>query len=685
MSFTTPAFGVKVIIDADLNTDPGDAGALALIHNLARKGYCDILATMTSVADGDAAKMMAAINYFYRRSDIPVGYYASNVSVTSEGFVNDIATTFAWKDNAGSLNPGSPVWTDPVTLYRQKLAAAADGSVRIICIGFTKNLSRLLASSADGYSALNGSDLVAAKCEMLVVMGGVYDGTSTGFPNNAEYNFLLDPVSADDVCDNWPSTVPIVFTGYEVGLTIISGGILGRDPTTSPARYAYNALSYLPGGRAAWDETAVLIAVRGLTDSNAVALFSATQGDNVVNSANGANTFTAGAGSHYYVTKVASDAALKLYINRDILIKSLLTEFTYKKKIEYNTTLPGGSHANFPFLLDITTDADIAAELASGGGVTITSADGETEVPFMLYADTNLSAGTVKARAIFQLSGSAADGDTLGWLYYGADAPANNELPFESNGIAIYMPLEEDPSGSSPQFSNWTRFFGLDKTGVSNGSMTSGDLVTGQVSKGIDFDGSNDQIRAATTSEWTAPSGTASRAQRILFKSTSTAGCFLFSYGTFGSLELSTIGIESNKIGAIFDFGATDVREQYTGVYNDGNWHSIGLNYDGTTVRIYADGSEIINATRAMASVATDIYIASNVFGSGNAAHILDEACVLNRSVSAAFWSFWHANEFSNAATFALGAEQPANVTVAAKPLDCVLTNHGIVNGALVI
>src|SRR5690606_26937076 len=59
------------------------------------------------------------------------------------------------------------------------------------------------------------------------------------------------------------------------------------------------------------------------------------------------------------------------------------------------------------------------------------------------------------------------------------------------NGYVLYMPLEEDPSGSAPQMRDWVTDSLI---GTSAGSMTSDDLVAGKVGKGLEFDGSNDCI-----------------------------------------------------------------------------------------------------------------------------------------------------------------------------------------------
>src|SRR5207249_10684258 len=71
---------VDVIFDTDMALDVDDVGALALLHALANRGECRILAVGTSESarayDGQWAPPMAdAINRYYGRPEIPVGVF----------------------------------------------------------------------------------------------------------------------------------------------------------------------------------------------------------------------------------------------------------------------------------------------------------------------------------------------------------------------------------------------------------------------------------------------------------------------------------------------------------------------------------------------------------------------------------------------------------------------------------
>ncbi|MEI9893193.1 MAG: hypothetical protein WDN28_04600 [Chthoniobacter sp.] len=70
---TSPARPVRIFFDTDMETDCDDAGALAVLHALADRGECEILATVVSVRDPNSAATVDAINRYYGRPNLPLG------------------------------------------------------------------------------------------------------------------------------------------------------------------------------------------------------------------------------------------------------------------------------------------------------------------------------------------------------------------------------------------------------------------------------------------------------------------------------------------------------------------------------------------------------------------------------------------------------------------------------------
>ena len=262
----------KIIFDTDMYTDFDDAGALACLHVLADAGECEILATIANTPGCMSVAMCEIINSYYGRPGIPVGCARSGgKSGCSEWHVKRYGATVEkyakWVKHRNSSDA-----PDAVETYRRVLAAQPDKSVVICSVGFLNNLRHLLESPPDVISPLDGKALVAKKVRLWVAMACKY-------PDGKEYNSATDAEASRIVIGNWPT--PVIFTDWNYGIDcfagralaeanhkdnpvadVFAGNIPSRDEIRSDsARQMRNC--YGMGGRSAWDETAVLIAVRG--------------------------------------------------------------------------------------------------------------------------------------------------------------------------------------------------------------------------------------------------------------------------------------------------------------------------------------------------------------------------------------------------------------------------------------
>ena len=159
--------------------------------------------------------------------------------------------------------------------------------------GFLTNLRRLLETKPDDISPLDGKSLVARKVKLWVAMACRY-------PNGKEYNSMMDAQSSRIALENWPT--PIVFTDWNYGFDchagrgvaesgradspisdVFAGNLPSRDEVRAMAsRHQCGAVGI--NGRAAWDQTAVLIAVRGTSP-----YFNEVRGTYRITGADGAN------------------------------------------------------------------------------------------------------------------------------------------------------------------------------------------------------------------------------------------------------------------------------------------------------------------------------------------------------------------------------------------------------------
>ncbi len=160
----------------------------------------------------------------------------------------------------------------------------------------------------------------------------------------------------------------------------------------------------------------------------------------------------------------------------------------------YNTAFPNGNLTGYEKLVSIVADPDIAAELASGGGIEFDAADGVTPIPFGLYPETDLASGTILARVLTDVLTAATTGDTMFRLRYGSALTTVEDKAAVAARYDFFMPLEEDPGGIAPQMFDWKS---ESNVGTSSG-MLGLNLVAGQVGNNLLFDGTNDYIQISS-------------------------------------------------------------------------------------------------------------------------------------------------------------------------------------------
>jgi len=240
---------VSVIFDTDIMGDVDDVGAVAVLHALADKGEARILAMGVSAKHPDCAPCLDALNTYFGRPDIPIGVVKGKAFMRDSKYNSQIAREFPHD------LPVSEEIPDAAQLYRRILAKQPDRSVVVISVGQLTNMRNLLYTVSDQSSPLDGIALVKKKVKTWVCMGGK-------FPQGKEANFVNDGAAAADAVAHWPT--PIVFTGFEVGVKILTGAGLQTLLNDSPVRRAfvlYNGLK----DRQSWDQTAVIYGVRGRT------------------------------------------------------------------------------------------------------------------------------------------------------------------------------------------------------------------------------------------------------------------------------------------------------------------------------------------------------------------------------------------------------------------------------------
>jgi len=294
-----------VIFDTDIGPDYDDVGAITMLHAFADSNYISILATMASNKYEGIAAVLNVFNTYFGRPDIPIG--------VPKGKGVDIRDGQHWTDTVIANYPhkikSNAEAEDAVKLYRRILAQQPDKSVTIITVGFLTNLSNLILSKPDEYSAMDGISLVRQKVKSLVSMAGKFPGND-GF---TEFNVMKDAAASKTVFEKWPTE--IIYSGFEIGVKIKTGIPLVQNNAIqySPVKDVFRIC--LPKakedyqGRMSWDETAVLVAVKGASP-----WYNLRHGKIIVHE-DGSNSWDEHQSGQYYLTEQLSSKATEDFIN----------------------------------------------------------------------------------------------------------------------------------------------------------------------------------------------------------------------------------------------------------------------------------------------------------------------------------------------------------------------------------
>jgi len=294
---------IPVIFDSDMGPDYDDVGAITLLHAFADSGYVKILATIASTKYEGVGAVFNVLNTYFNRPDILIG--------VPKGKALELKDNQHWTDTLLRNYPHKIKKNEEVLsaieIYRRSLASQPDKSVTIITVGFLTNLADLLRSPPDKYSKLNGKDLVNKKVKQLVCMAG-------SFPAGNEFNVRMDAPASQFVFTNWPT--PVLFSGVEIGFTIKTGLplISNNDIKNSPVKDVYRISIPISlqdsAGRMSWDQTAVLIAVKGYKPWWNI------QTGKIKVAEDGSNTWENGSFLHSFLIPSQSPAILRDLINK---------------------------------------------------------------------------------------------------------------------------------------------------------------------------------------------------------------------------------------------------------------------------------------------------------------------------------------------------------------------------------
>ena len=297
---------VPIIFDSDMGPDYDDVGAITLLHALADSGQAKILATIASTKYDGVACVLNVFNTYFNRPNTPIAVPKGN-ALTLRDWQHWTDTLIQKYPHSIKTNDEVP---DATELYRKVLSKQPDHTVTIVTVGFLTNLSNLLLSKSDKYSSLDGKELVKQKVKQLVCMAG-------RFPSGSEFNVNRDAAASQNVFSNWPTN--ILFSGFEigwqikVGLPLIHNNTIHNSPVKDVFRISIPLAAEDSAGRMSWDETAVLVAIKGYQP------FYRLEYGRILVAADGSNTWSLEGKQQAHLVEAVPPEVVRDYINKIIM------------------------------------------------------------------------------------------------------------------------------------------------------------------------------------------------------------------------------------------------------------------------------------------------------------------------------------------------------------------------------
>ena len=170
------------------------------------------------------------------------------------------------------------------------------------------------------------------------------------------------------------------------------------------------------------------------------------------------------------------------------------SNWQYRKKITIDSTKVTDNLTNFPVLVNLSFDLDLASDAQNDGDdILFTSANG-TRLNHEIERFNGYNGQLVAWINIPALSSTT---DTDIYMYYGNASASNQEnitATWDANYVAVWH-LKEDPSGTAPQMMDSTA---NNHDGTSQGSWSFSDQMSGLIDGSLDFNQSTDRIHVGT-------------------------------------------------------------------------------------------------------------------------------------------------------------------------------------------
>lgn len=240
--------------------------------------------------------------------------------------------------------------------------------------------------------------------------------------------------------------------------------------------------------------------------------------------------------------------------------------------------------------------------------IAVTTSDGTTEC----YVEIeNWDNASKEAELWVKVPTTSSTVDTTLYLYYdnthadnttyvGTVGESPAQSVWDSNFLLVYH-MNQDPSGGSGAIKDSTSNV---NNGTSSGSMTSGDLLAGQIGKGLDFDGVDDYINVGTGLNSQFATNSSYSWFAVVKIKDSAANKTILSNTDWSSPYIGNGLLVESDGDLRVDIGENAsnlIRKTYTATLEDDTLHQVGYTYDGSYnasgLTLYVDGSSVSATT----------------------------------------------------------------------------------------
>jgi hypothetical protein len=347
------------------------------------------------------------------------------------------------------------------------------------------------------------------------------------------------------------------------------------------------------------------------------------------------------------------------------------TSWPYRKLITIDHTQVNSPLTNFPVLIYRSSDADVATKAQING----------QDILFILYSDNttklnheieSYSTADGNLVAWVNVTSVSSTADTKLWMYYG-NSGANDQQNIEGTWDAHYVYVQHLNETSGPIYDS-TQY---NNDGTSYGSMNRS--APGKIDGGYYFDRIDDYVdstnssslynamkNAFTVEAWTKTNNFGNWRSTVTKDRTGTGKTSEFWFGWANNNKLD------------FKFNAATDRYGNTTI-TDTNWHYIVGNYNGTSMRLYLDGTpdntpvSVAKVTPSNGSVNLGL---TKYWGDNSYGGTLDEVRISDIARNNSWQSTSYNNQNNPVSFLSIGAEEPYEYTL-------TLTTSGTGSGTI--